>query len=80
MARAARIQFLLAVGKRQTTKTGSRNITSSWATSRKAILKQWLNDIATERYEIGGTLFVDEHSEFCILGDKGHHGQSLQHE
>ena len=80
VARIAKKQFGMVVGKRQTTKTGSRDVTSSWAVSRKAIVSQWRNDLATKRYEIEGTLFVDEHSEFCILGSTGHHGQANKHE
>ena len=32
-----------------------------------------------KRYEIEGTVFVNEHSEFCILADTGNHGQGNRH-
>ena len=61
----------MVVGKPQTTKTGSRDVTSGWARSRKAIATQWRNDIDTKKMEVEGTLYIDEHSEFCMLGE-GH--------
>jgi hypothetical protein len=80
VARAAKRQFGMVCGKRQTTKTGSRDVESKWAVSRLAICLQFSNDLATKTLELEGTLFVDEHSEFCILGAKGHHGQANKYE
>ncbi len=57
-------------------KTGSRNPNLAWAVSRFHIYTQFRGDIATKKKELEGTLFVDEHTEFCQLGEKGHHGQS----
>ena len=76
VARAAKLQFGLVSGKQQTTKTGSRDVNGGWARSRKAIAKQWRDDIDTKKSEVEGTLFVDEHSEFCMLGEGAHHGGS----
>ena len=76
MARTAKLQFGMVVGKPQTTKTGSRDVTSGWARSRLAITKQWRNDIDTKKMEVEGTLFIDEHSELYMLGEGAHHGSS----
>ena len=80
VARAAKHQFRMVCSKRQTTKTGNRNKESAWAISRHAICSQFREDIATKKVFIDGTLFVDEHSEFCVLGKGGHHGQSSKWE
>ena len=80
VARTAKRQFGMVCSKRKTTKTGSRDVESKWAVSRLAICLQFANDLATRTRELEGTLFVDEHSEYCILGDKGHHGQANHHE
>jgi hypothetical protein len=80
VARSAKRNFGMSCGKRQTTKTGSRDIESKWAVSRLAICEQFVNDLANKTLELEGALFVDEHSEYCILGDKGHHGQANSYE
>ena len=80
VARAAKLQFGMAVGKVQTTKTCSRDVTSGWATSRCAITKQWRNDIDTRKLFVEGTLFVKNHSKFCMLGEGAHHGGSRRFE
>ena len=74
--RSAKLNFGLVVGKRTTTKTGSRDPGSKWAMSRLAIAIQFRNDIMRRRARLEQTLFVDEHSEFCVLGRGAHHGQS----
>ena len=66
----------MVCSKRQTTKTGSRNKDSPWASSRLAICEQFREDIASKKVFIDGTLFVDEHTEFCVLGTGNHNGQS----
>ena len=76
VARTAKKLFGMSVGKVQTTKTGSRDVTGGWARSRKAIVTQWRDDIDTKKMEVEGTLFVDEHSEYCMLGEGAHHGSS----
>ena len=76
VARAAKAQFGMDVGKYIYTKTGSRDPKSDWAITRKALGKQWREDIAKEKSFVEGTLFVDEHSEFCMLGEGAHHGGS----
>ena len=64
MTRTAKTPFGLVVGKRHTTKTGSRDKTSAWARSRYAICVQFLREITTKKIVLEQTLFVDEHTEF----------------
>ena len=45
--RVAKLQFGMVCGKRQTTKTGSRDVESKWAVSRLAICMQFVQDLAT---------------------------------
>ena len=78
--RLAQSSFGMKRGKRAIIKTGSRDKTSSWSTSRLAICKQFLKDLEEGVSSLEGTLFVDEHSEFCVLGHGAHHGQSIHHE
>ena len=80
VCRIAKQQFGLVCSKRQTTKTGSRNAESAWAVARLAICMQFFADLLARRSELEGTLFVDEHSEFCTLGIDGHHGQASHFE
>ncbi len=37
---------------------------------------QFREDLRKKDASIDGTLFIDEHSEYCVLGWLGHHGQS----
>ena len=66
--------------KRQIIKTGSRDKESAWAKARLAIMIQFKEDMRTKKSSLMGTLFVDEHSEFCILAHGGRHGQAMRHE
>lgn len=75
VVRTAKKVLKMKCAKTKYTKTGSRDPQSKWAKSRKAIVRQFLRDIARHKSSIYGTLFVDEHSEFCVLGNGGHNGQ-----
>ena len=70
----------MVCAKRSIIKTGSRDKASAWSVTRLAICKQFKADLEEGRSSLEGTLFVDEHSEFCILGQNAHHGQSMHHE
>ena len=72
--RTAKGAFGLVVNRRKVRKTGSRDSDSQWAKSRLAICEQFEEDMAQRRFCVEGTLFIDEHSEFCVLGRKGHNG------
>ena len=76
----AKGQFEMVCSKRQTTKTGNRDVESAWAVARLAICLQFRADILARRSELEGTLFVDEHSEYCTLGIDMHHGQASHFE
>ena len=78
--RAAKHTFGMVCAKRAIIKTGSRNDGSPWSISRLAICQQFKKDIEEGKKSLEGTLFVDEHSEFCVLGKRAHHGQSMHHE
>ena len=78
--RVAKSKFGLVVGKRLTTKTGSRDPNSSWAKSRFAICLQFRADITNRTALLEQTLFCDEHTEFCVFGKNAHAGQSNRHE
>ena len=81
LALAAKSQFGMAIGKPVITKTtGIRNVTSEWSISRKTISTQWRNDSNTKKSIVEGTLFVNGHSKFCMLGEGTHHGGSGRHE
>ena len=66
--------------KRQIIKTGSRDTESTWAKARLAIMLHFRKDMRTKNYSLMGTLFVDDHSEFCIISHGGHHGQAMLHD
>ena len=70
----AKTTFEMKCVKQQYTKTGNRDTQSVWAKAHKAILLQWRQEIRNRIKSIFGTLFVDDHSEFCVLGEGGHHG------
>ena len=78
--RTAKGAFGLVVGKSKICKTGSRDAASKWATSRLAICEQFERDIAEGLFHVEGTLYLDEHSEFCVLGKGGHRGNSSRWE
>ena len=78
--RTAKGAFGLVVGKRKICKTGSRDVLSNWAKARLAICMQFLDEIFTRKFDVNGTLFLDEHAEFCVLGQGGHHGNSGRYE
>ena len=72
--RAAKHTFGMVRAKRVIIKTGSRDKASAWSVARLAICKQFKADLEEGRSLLEGTLFVDEHSEFCVLGHNAHHG------
>ena len=74
--RTAKGAFGLVVNKRKVCKTGSRDVNSPWSQSRLAICEQFDDEINRRKMFVEGTLFLDEHSEFCVLGKKGHNGGS----
>ena len=78
--RTAKSAFGLVVGKRKICKTGSRDELSKWALARLAICEQFLDEIARRKFFVDGTLFLDEHTEFAVLGEGGHHGNSGRYE
>ena len=78
--RTAQEGFGLIVSKRKFCKTGSRDKNSEWARSRLPICTQFRGDIRGRRALLEQTLFVDEHSEFIVLGRGAHHGASNRHE
>ena len=78
--RAANHTFRLVYGKRSIIKTDSCDRDSPWSVSRLAICEQFKNDIVEGKKSLEGTLFVDEHSGFCVLGQIAHHGQLMHHE
>lgn len=72
--RAAR-RFEILKRQRPLVKTGNRNKISDWAKARKAICLQFRADLAAKKKFMDGTLFADEHTERCVLAQRGHHGQ-----
>ena len=67
-------------GRRAIIKTGSRDKASAWSTSRLGITSQFEKDLDMGVLLLEGTLFVDKHRGFCVLGHGAHHGQSIHHE
>ena len=70
----------MVCGKKKYTKTESRDKNSKWARSRLAICKQFKEWIRTRKARLEATLWVDEHSEFCVLGKGAHHGNASRWE
>eukprot|EP01050_Picozoa_sp_SAG11_P017372 SAG11_NODE_2500_length_3282_cov_3.538800_1_plen_631_part_00 len=64
--------------KRPLVETGSRNKTSDWAKARQAICLQFRSDLQQKKKFLDGTLFADEHTERCVLAERGHHGQGAR--
>lgn len=58
----------LVCGKQTQMKTGSRDLELKWEASRF--------HITARRDLLEQTLFVDEHSEFCFLGQNSHNGRA----
>jgi hypothetical protein len=59
-------------------KTGSRDLESPWCKASKAIIQQFLADLKSGYSALDGTLYVDEHTQTCVVGGgaNGHHGQA----
>ncbi len=78
--RTAKGAFGLVVGKRKVCKTGSRDVESKWAQSRLAICEQFEGEMASGEFHVEGTLFLDEHAEFVVMGQGGHNGNGSRYE
>ena len=71
LGKAVKTTFEMVCSRTKYVKTGSRDGQSPRAKAQLAIAMQWLSELDQIKKSINGTLFVDEHTEFCVIGKGG---------